>query len=58
MYTYLFKLFSKIVVADVRSLLPANLNEVGNNSLFGTRFELKIVSNSKRLAEILTKKLN
>ena len=41
MYNYPFKEFSKIVAADVRLLLPANLNEVVNKSLFGTLFELK-----------------
>ena len=46
-----------MVTADVRSLLPANLSEVGNKSLFGAFFELK-VSNSKNLAKILTKKLH
>ena len=30
MYSYHFKEFSKIVAAEVRPLLPANLNEVGN----------------------------
>ena len=46
-----------MVAADVRSLLLANLNEVGNKSLVGAFFELK-VSNSKNLAKLLIKKLD
>ena len=33
--------FLKIVAADFRSLLPVNLNEIGNKSLIGAFFELK-----------------
>ena len=47
-----------MVAADVRSLLPANLNEVGNKCLFGAFFELIKVSKSKNLAILLTKKLD
>ena len=44
------------MAADIRSLLPANLNDVGKQSLFGAFFELKKV-NLKNLSKILTKKL-
>ena len=43
-----------MVAADIRSLLLANLKEVGNKSLFGAFFDLE-VSNSKNSAKILTK---
>ena len=58
MYSYFFKDFLKVEAADVRPLLPVNLNEVGNKSLFRTLLELKKVPNSKNLVEILIKKLN
>ena len=41
MYSYPFLEFSKIVAADVRSLLPASINQVGYKSVVGAHFDLK-----------------